>query len=164
MPSSTGSVPPITRWLGPVELVRARLVRDPIAVGIPERAGLEDDDPPAATGQPLREDRAPGAGADDREIDLVAVAVGAHRGAAGESAAVGIEQKAGIVVARAETALRESRERSPHGSPRSSDGLDRVLGARLGTLVGLALILAEPHVAARVGGAAVADLVPGPRV
>ena len=40
---------------GPVQLVRPRLIGDPVAVGIPERPGLEHDDLPAPSRQALRE-------------------------------------------------------------------------------------------------------------
>ena len=67
--------------LGPVQGVRAAFVGDPVGVGVPERAGVQADDPPAGPGQPLGEHAAAGAGADDHQVDLVVVGVAAHVGA-----------------------------------------------------------------------------------
>ena len=78
MPSSTGSAPPMIALVGPVEPVRARLVGDPVLVGIPERPGLEHHHLPAAPGQALGERAAARAGADDHQVDRVVVVVARH--------------------------------------------------------------------------------------
>src|ERR687884_163907 len=62
-----GVLAPDDAFLRPVELVRARLVRDPVAVGVPERAGLEHHDLPPAACQPLGQGAAAGPGPDDRQ-------------------------------------------------------------------------------------------------
>ena len=64
--------------IGPEQHVRAAFVADPVGVGIPERAGVQDDDAPAGTGQPLRQSRPAGTGADDDDVDLVGVVEAAH--------------------------------------------------------------------------------------
>ena len=64
--------------LGPVQVVRARLVADPVGVGIPERPGVQRDDPPAPAGHPLRERGPARAAAHDGQVDLVAVGEPAH--------------------------------------------------------------------------------------
>ena len=51
---------------------------DPILIGIPERSGLEQDHLPPAPGQALGNGGAAGAGANDREVNLVAVAIADH--------------------------------------------------------------------------------------
>ncbi len=56
--------------LGPVQLVRPGLVGHPVLVGVPERAGLENDDVPAVPGQPLGQHRTARAGADDDQVHL----------------------------------------------------------------------------------------------
>ena len=53
-PGSLAADHPLGR---PVELVAAGLVGDPVAVGVPERPGLEDHDPPAAPRQALGQRR-----------------------------------------------------------------------------------------------------------
>ncbi len=57
----------------PVELVGSGLVGDPVALRIPEGAGLEADDVEAGAGEALEEDAAGGTDADDREVDEVVV-------------------------------------------------------------------------------------------
>ena len=84
--------------LVPVQLVRAGLVGDPVLVGMPERAGLDDHDPPSGPGQALGQDRPSGAGADDANVDLVAVVVAAHGVLAGQIPAMHVEQETRIVV------------------------------------------------------------------
>ena len=56
--------------------------------------------------------------------------------------------------------------RGPHGMPRRSTSSDRIEPERLARLAGVGArrALGQAHVAARVGGAAEADLVPRPRV
>ena len=66
---------------GPVQVVRARLVADPVGVRVPERPGVQADDPPAAPGQPLQHRRAARAAAHDDQVDLVVVVEPAHVGA-----------------------------------------------------------------------------------
>ena len=90
--------------VGPVQVRRAFLVGDPVAVGIPERAALEHDDPPAGAGQPLGEHAAAGAAADDQQVDLVVVAVARHPLAAGHAAAVRVEQERRVVARAAASA------------------------------------------------------------
>ena len=93
-----GSAPPMMRFLVPVQLVRAGLVGDPVLIGMPERAGLDDHDPPSGPGQALGQDRSSGAGADDADVDLVGVVVAAHGVLAGQIPAVHVKQEARIVV------------------------------------------------------------------
>ena len=83
--------------VGPVDRVRAGLVGDPVAVRVPERPLLEHDDAPALAGEPLREQAAAGAAADDRDVDLVVVAVAGHRARLRDRAAVHVEQLVGVV-------------------------------------------------------------------
>ena len=114
--------------LGPVEVVRSRLIGDPVAVGVPERPGLEDGDPPAAAGEALGEDTAAGARADHDEVDLVLVAEPAHRLRLRHGAAVDVEQERRVVLRRAHGALEKARpprigaHRSPPRSATSGTG------------------------------------------
>ena len=71
--------------LVPVQRVRAGLVGDPVLVGMPERAGLDDHDPPPGAGQALSEHRSAGSGADDAQVDLVGVVVAAMVSSPGRS-------------------------------------------------------------------------------
>lgn len=104
--------------LGPVQRVGAGLVGHPVLVGVPERAGLEDHDPPARTRQPLRQHRATGAGPDDHQVDLVVVAVAAHGLFAGQVARVHVEQEPRLVVLRADGPLEQAPpEVAHHNSP-----------------------------------------------
>ena len=64
--------------VGPVEVMRAGLVADPVGVGVPERARVQGHDPPARPGQPLRQHRPAGAASDDDQVDLVIVAEPPH--------------------------------------------------------------------------------------
>ena len=89
--------------VGPVQLVRARLVGHPVPVGVPERPDVEHDDVPAASGQPLGERGPTRPGADDRQVDLVVVVIAGHP-LAGNGAAVDVEQERRVVVGRAEPA------------------------------------------------------------
>jgi len=100
--------------LRPVQLVRAGLVAHPVLVGVPERARLEDDDLPAVPGQPLGEHRPAGAGADDDEVDLVAVGVPRHRVLTGQVARVHVEQVARVVVLGADGSLEDAAEQVAH--------------------------------------------------
>ena len=148
--------------LRPVELVRARLVAHPVLVGVPERASLEDDHPPSLPRQPLGEHRAAGAGADDAEVDLVVVAVAAHRLLAGEVAAVDVEQEARVVRRGADRTLEHPLEHGPHALPLPHDRHGILVG-RARPLEGLAdAERPQPHESPRIGGAAEADLVPCP--
>ena len=85
-------------FLVPVQLVRSGLVGDPVLVGMPERAGFDDHDPPSGPGQTLGQHRPSGAGADDADVDLVGVVVAAHRVLAGQIPAVHVEQEPRVVV------------------------------------------------------------------
>src|SRR5207302_596439 len=86
--------------LRPVQPVRGRLVRDPVAVGVPKRTRLEHEHAPAGAGEPLRKDAAAGAAADDHDVDLVAVGEAPHALDAGNSSAVNVEQPVRVVGAR----------------------------------------------------------------
>ena len=65
--------------VGPVELRLLRLVRGEVLQRAPVRAGIERHDREACFGEPAGQRSAAGAGADDGEVDLVVVAVFAHR-------------------------------------------------------------------------------------
>ena len=100
--------------LGPVEGVRAPLVADPVAIRVPEGAGVQADDLPAGTGQPLRDHRAAGAGADHDEVDLLVVVEAAHVGAQPVVGAVAvIGQQPRRLVAAANLSV----VGAPHASP-----------------------------------------------
>jgi hypothetical protein len=58
---------------GPVQVVGAGFVADPVDVGVPEGAGVQGDDAPSGAGEPLGEGAAAGADADDDGVDLVVV-------------------------------------------------------------------------------------------
>ncbi len=125
--------------------------------------------------EPLGERRAAGPGADDEQIDLVLVAVARHPRQVGKPAPVRVEQKARVVVGRADGPLGSEAQRrfsdqlaavpfaalATSSEPGASTS-HRVLLADLAALVRLALADSEAHVPARVGRAAVADLVPRP--
>src|SRR5919201_1407406 len=64
----------------PVQLVRAGLIADPVALGVPEGAGVEAHDAEAGLGQPLQHHTPARAEADDAEVYLLVVWVAAHRG------------------------------------------------------------------------------------
>src|SRR5438045_3590336 len=64
----------------PVQLVRAGLVAEPVALGIPERAGVKAHDAEAGLGQPLQHHAAARAEADDAEVHLLVVRIAAHWG------------------------------------------------------------------------------------
>src|SRR5438874_445865 len=57
-----------------------------------------------------------GAGADDAEVDLLVVGEAAHRILAGEVAAVGVEEEAGVVRRRPHRALEDPLQRRSHRS------------------------------------------------
>ena len=106
--------------LGPVEVVAAGLVGHPVLVRVPERAGLQDHDPPAVPGQPLGEHGPAGTGADDHQVDLVVVVEPAHRRLAGQVAAMHVEQVAGVVVPRPDRTLQQPAQEltlDGHASP-----------------------------------------------
>ena len=63
---------------GPVEVVGAGFVADPVGVGVPERPGVQHDDSPAGPGQSLGHRRAAGTAPDDNQVDLVGVLEAAH--------------------------------------------------------------------------------------
>jgi len=65
--------------VGPVQLVLALLVRGEVVERPPERTGVEGDGAEPRLGERAGERAAAGAGADNREIDLVLVPVAAHR-------------------------------------------------------------------------------------
>jgi hypothetical protein len=54
--------------VGPVQVVRARLVAHPVGVRVPERAGVQGRYPPPGPGQPLQQDRAARAAAHDDQV------------------------------------------------------------------------------------------------
>lgn len=104
--------------LGPVQRMGAGLVGHPVLVGVPERAGLQDHHPPAGAGQPLRQHRAAGAGADHDQVDLVVVGVAAHGPFAGQVARMHVEQEAGVVVPGSDGPLEQAApEVAHHSSP-----------------------------------------------
>src|SRR3954449_12290698 len=74
--------------LGPVELVRAGLVGDPVRIGTPEGARLEHEHLPIAPCQALGERRPTGAGADDEHVDGILAGVATHALATGYGAPV----------------------------------------------------------------------------
>ena len=80
--------------VGPVQVVRAFLVGNPVLVGIPERTALEHDDPPAGAREALREHRTPRAAADDQQIDLVLVAEALHPLSPGDASCTASRRKA----------------------------------------------------------------------
>ena len=152
--------------LGPVELVRAGLVGDPVLVGIPERARLEHHHLPAAAGQPLgqrrrrrrRRRRSPGRPRSRRRS-----APSARAGRRGGGRRAGTPSRSPAGAARRAASVRSS-WRAAHvpSTPRSRGVLDRVALERRRALPALALAGAEAGVAARIGRAAEADLVPRP--
>ena len=83
----------------------AGLVGYPVLVGVPERAGLDDHDPPPGPGQALGQYRPARSGADDADVDLVAVVVAGHGALAGQIPAVHVEQEPGVVVGRPDRPL-----------------------------------------------------------
>ena len=89
--------------LGPVQPVRARLVRHPVLVRIPERPGLEHDHLPPAAREPLRQRPAAGAGADDHHVDGHPVVVVSHP-LPRNGAPVDVEQERRVVLGRSERA------------------------------------------------------------
>ena len=149
--------------LGPVELVRPGLIGDPVLVGVPERARLDDHDPPALPGQALRQHRPAGARADDEQVDLVVVAVATPSCPGRAGRAMDVEEVAGVVGARADRPLSSPRAagRSSGPDPRSArTGIFAVLPhARAARRC-----RAEAHVPLWVRRPAVADLVPCPRM
>ena len=98
--------------VGPVEPVRSGFVGDPVLVGIPERAGLEHHDLPAASRQPLSERAAAGARADDHEVDRERVVVARHP-LARHRAAVDVEQERRVVVGRPQRAAQQRAQLVP---------------------------------------------------
>ena len=86
--------------LRPVQGVAARLVGHPVLVGVPERARLQDHDPPAPAGQALGQNRASRPGADHHQVHLFSFGVADHRVLARKITAVLVEQPAGVVVLR----------------------------------------------------------------
>src|SRR5919201_1462812 len=63
----------------PVQLMRAGLVADPVALGVPEGAGVEAHDAEAGLGQPLQHHTTARAEADDAEVHLLVVWAAAYR-------------------------------------------------------------------------------------
>ena len=130
--------------LGPVQLVCAGLVGDPVLVGVPERPGLQDQHPPAPPGEALRERRAAGARADDQHVDRLVALVAAHALAPRHARSVRVEQERGVVLGWAQRALQ--RDAQPLVS------LEAPLAARRGT-----------GSTANSGGASQCSRCPGPR-
>ncbi len=64
----------------PIQLVRARFITHPVALRIPEWAGIESDNAKAGAGQTLQENAAARAHSDDRVIHLLAIGEAAHGG------------------------------------------------------------------------------------
>jgi hypothetical protein len=62
----------------PIQIVRARFIADPIALGIPERTGFESDHAESRTGQPLQQHAACRPNADYAEVYLLIIFVTAH--------------------------------------------------------------------------------------
>ena len=73
-------------FLGPVQLVRAGLIGDPVLVRVPERTGLQDDDLPPLAGQSLGQDRPTGSGTDHDQVHLLLGGVLTHGVFAGQVA------------------------------------------------------------------------------
>ena len=63
---------------GPVQVVRAGLVADPVGVRVPERSRVQGDDLPAGAGQALEHGGPARAAPDDHQVDLVGVGEAAH--------------------------------------------------------------------------------------
>ena len=83
-PSRSDRSPPITRsWSSRAGALPPR--RRPSPRRVPERARLDDHDPPAPAGQPLGEHRTARAGTDDHEVHLVVVGVAAIVSSPGRS-------------------------------------------------------------------------------
>src|SRR5581483_4518535 len=96
-------------FLGPIELVRAGLVRYPVLVRIPERSLLQHHHLPTAAGEALRQRPAPGAGADDHQIDGVVIVIAGHA-LRGYRATMHVEQKGRVVLRRAQPTSGERAE------------------------------------------------------
>ncbi len=105
--------------LGPVQLVRAGLVGDPVLVGVPERPGLQHEHAPALAREALRERGAAGARTDDQHVDRLLGPVAAHPLAPWEAPAVRVEQKRRVVLRRTNCALQRDAQPLFHSSPRS---------------------------------------------
>ena len=111
--------------IGPVQVVRARLVADPVGVGVPEGPRVQGGHPPARPGQPLQQHRAARPAAHDDQVDLVLVGEPAHvppQPVVGPGAVVG--QQPGRLVALANGGHQApSRIGSPAGrASRTSNG------------------------------------------
>ncbi|MCW2720582.1 MAG: hypothetical protein JWR81_4404 [Pseudonocardia sp.] len=100
--------------LGPVQLMAARLVRHPVLVGVPERARLQDHDPPPAARQALSKHGPARTRADDDQIDLVTVGVAAHGLFSRKVAGVHVEQEPGVVRPRPDRALEDAAPEVAH--------------------------------------------------
>ncbi|MDT7706888.1 MAG: hypothetical protein QOG20_2495 [Pseudonocardiales bacterium] len=100
--------------LGPVQLMAARLVRHPVLVGVPERARLQDHDPPPAARQALSKHGPARTRADDDQIDLVTVGVAAHGLLSRKVAGVHVEQEPGVVRPRPDRALEDAAPEVAH--------------------------------------------------
>ena len=166
--------------LVPVQLVRSRLVADPVLVRIPERPCVEDHHAPPLPGQSLRQDGASGSAPDDHNVDFFVMSIATHVAAQlMVRARPVVRQKPGGLVAspdavhpwqliRPRPVLDEThRTRTPRGMPPLGRlgplrPRDRVLSVALLDLPGLAGAQGKVLVAARIGRAAEADLVPGP--
>src|SRR5437870_1626882 len=103
--------------LGPVKVMRARLIGHPVGVWIPERPSLQHDHPPSASCEALRERRTAGATAHDDHVHWLIVAIAPHALTPWHGAALAIEQEGGVVLVRADGALeREPQPISVSGS------------------------------------------------
>ena len=100
----------------PVEVRRTLLVGDPVGVGIPERPPLEHDDAPSGAGEPLGENAATRATADDHDVHLVVVPVAVHPVVPGHAPPMRIQQPRGVVADRADGAFQQRGD--AHSSPR----------------------------------------------
>ena len=91
--------------LVPVEPMGSGFVGDPVLVGMPERTSFDDHDLPALASDALGQHGATRARSDDTEIDLVTIAVVAHRPLSGQIAAMHVEEMTGVVVLRTNSSL-----------------------------------------------------------
>ena len=125
LPHLDGVLPGDDSGVVPVEMRRAGLVRHPVAVGVPERPPLQDDDAPPGPRKPLGEHAAPGAAADDRHVDRLVVAEPAHPVKPRDAAPVRVEQEVRAVHSSprsltSRTGSSSNASRPSHGSWRST--------------------------------------------
>jgi hypothetical protein len=103
----------------PVEAVRSLLVAHPVAIRIPERALLEDHDPPPGPREPLRERDAAGTRADHEQVDRGRERVVRHAVEVLQPSLVLVEQERRVVVLRHQDRPLDDAHEAPHSSPRS---------------------------------------------